>query len=76
LIGRWMLSREDGDVDVFAIWEYDNKEAYQEIEASIRRDAEHVARIKSWYDCYGGRDHVVTNLFKEVRDEEIESTLV
>ena len=35
LIGRWMTPNDDDTTEIFAIWEYDNYEAYVEIENKI-----------------------------------------
>jgi hypothetical protein len=75
LVGRWMTPHDDATTEIFAIWEYDNYETYQEIEANVRGDSEHVERIKNWYEKHGGREHVYQEYILEVRNEEIKSTL-
>ncbi|SHN29920.1 NIPSNAP family protein [Gracilibacillus kekensis] len=75
LIGRWMKANKDNTTEIFAIWEYDSYEDYLNIEAKIRMDEAHVARIKEWYEQYGGRDHVLKEYILDVKNEAIESTV-
>lgn len=75
LIGRWMLPHSESATEIFAIWEYDSYEEYLDIEARVRGDQEHVARIKNWYEEHGGRDHVYQEYIVEVKNEKLISTL-
>ena len=75
LIGRWQRNCKDGTYEVFAIWEYESYERYEEIETKIRSDQEHVNRVKQWYDAHGGRDFVYSNYILEVKNEAIENTV-
>ncbi|WP_299088802.1 NIPSNAP family protein [uncultured Metabacillus sp.] len=75
LIGRWMIPNDETTTEIFAIWEYDRYEKYQEIEAKVRDDKEHINRINKWYEKNGGRDFVYKMYFLEVRNEELKSTL-
>lgn len=50
LIGRWMKDNNDGNVEVFAIWEYDSYEDYKEIESKVRNDKAPLKRVKDWYE--------------------------
>ncbi|WP_145135297.1 NIPSNAP family protein [Paenibacillus sp. Y412MC10] len=75
LIGRWMVPRDESTTEIFAIWEYDSRDQYEEIEAKIRSDKEHVQRIQNWYDQHGGRDRVYKEYLLEVRNEELLSTV-
>lgn len=75
LIGRWIVPRDESTTEIFAIWEYDSRDQYEEIEAKIRSDKEHVQRIQDWYDQYGGRDRVYKEYLLEVRNEELLSTV-
>ncbi|MGM7722980.1 NIPSNAP family protein [Metabacillus sp. Hm71] len=75
LIGRWMIPNDETTTEIFAIWEYDSYEKYQEIEAKVRGDKEHIARIMNWYEKNGGRDYVYNEYFLEVRNEFLKSTL-
>ena len=74
-VGRWMMPLGDGRVEVFAIWEYKSRSEYESIEARIRSDEQHVARIQAWYESHGGRESVFRNDILEVRNEEIFSTV-
>ncbi|MFB7142254.1 NIPSNAP family protein [Gottfriedia sp. NPDC056225] len=75
LTGRWMTSHDATTTEIFAIWEYDSYEKYQEIEANVRGDQEHVQRVQNWYEKYGGRTKVFEVYCLEVRNEELISTL-
>ncbi|MED0960685.1 NIPSNAP family protein [Bacillus paramycoides] len=71
LIGRWMKDNNDGTTEVFAIWEYDSYEDYEEIETKIRSDEIHVKRIHDWYEKYGGREYVLQEYILEMKNEEL-----
>lgn len=75
LIGRWMKEIDDRTTEIFAIWEYDNYEAYVEIENRIRADISHVNKVKKWYEDNGGRDYVLSKYIIQVRDEKLISTV-
>ncbi|RDU37912.1 cytoplasmic protein [Neobacillus piezotolerans] len=75
LIGRWMVPNDEKTTEIFAIWEYDSYENYQEIEANIRSDSEHVARVNRWYEANGGRDSVMREYILSVKNEELKTTL-
>lgn len=75
LVGRWMIPHSDTTTEIFAIWEYDSYESYQEIEKNVRSDSKHRLRIKDWYTRHGGREYVFKTFFLEVRNEEIHSTI-
>ncbi|MEO4051937.1 NIPSNAP family protein [Solibacillus sp. CAU 1738] len=75
LVGRWMAKRDDGLVEIFAIWEYESYEKYEEIEKNVINDKAHVQRIHDWYEKHGGKENVYKKYILEVRNEEIFSTL-
>ncbi|WP_316569402.1 NIPSNAP family protein [Neobacillus sp. YIM B06451] len=75
LVGRWMVPNDENTTEIFAIWEYDNYEKYQEIEANVRSDREHVKRVNRWYEANGGRDFVIGKYILNVRNEELKTTL-
>jgi hypothetical protein len=70
-----MMPLENNEVEIFAIWEYDSKAEYERIEAGIRSDEAHVARITAWFESQGGREHVRNECFVEIRNEEIFNTV-
>lgn len=76
IIGRWMAPLDQDHVELFAIWEYDSREAYVEIEAKVRGDQEHFKRVLEWYEKHGGRENVLKQFIIEVRDQPIESTII
>lgn len=75
LVGRWSMPISDDEVEVFAIWEYTSKEEYERIEANVRSDEAHVARISAWFEARGGRQHLSETVFVEIRNEEIFDTV-
>ncbi|MFD0697683.1 NIPSNAP family protein [Paenibacillus sp. GCM10027628] len=75
LVGRWMAPRTDTTTEIFAIWEYDSYEKYEEIEANVRNDSEHLRRIHTWYENNGGRDYVLKQYLLEVKNEQLISTV-
>jgi effector-binding domain-containing protein len=75
LVGRWQTPSSEETTEIFAIWEYDSYERYEEIENNVRSDREHVGRIQKWYEQQGGRERVYKDYFIEVRNEKLESTL-
>ncbi|MFD0713206.1 cytoplasmic protein [Paenibacillus sp. GCM10027626] len=76
LVGRWMTPHDDSTTEIFAVWEYDCYEKYEEIEANVRSDSEHLKRINKWYEENGGRDHVYKEYLEEVKNEQLISTLL
>lgn len=76
LVGRWMIPKNSLTTEIFAIWEYDSLEKYEEIEANIRRDSEHLKRISNWYEQHGGRDYMNKEYILEVRNEQLISTIL
>lgn len=75
LVGRWMTERTDGLFEIFAIWEYDSYEKYQEIEKNVRSNEAHVKRVMDWYSKHGGRENVYKEYILEVKNERIDSTV-
>jgi hypothetical protein len=75
LVGRWMTPKNDSTTEIFAIWEYDSYEKYEEIEANVRSDSEQIKRINKWYELNGGRDYVFKEYLLEVKNEQLISTL-
>jgi hypothetical protein len=75
LVGRWSMPINADDVEVFAIWEYDSKEAHERIEANVRSDEAHVSRINTWFEERGGRKHLSETVFVEIRNDEIFDTV-
>ncbi|PYF06818.1 NIPSNAP family protein [Ureibacillus chungkukjangi] len=75
LVGRWMKDNKNNTVEIFAIWEYDSYEDYEQIEHKIRNDIAHVQMVKDWYESNGGRDYVLSNFILEVKNEVLMSTI-
>ncbi|WP_307394363.1 NIPSNAP family protein [Bacillus horti] len=71
LVGRWMVPHDQANTEIFAIWEYDSHEKYEEIEANVRSDTEHLKRIKDWYEKHGGRDYVMKEYILEMKNEPL-----
>lgn len=69
LVGRWMRKESDEITEIFAMWEYDNHEQYEEIEAKVGRDEAHMKRVQAWYDQIG-RDNI-----KQLFEEFFENTV-
>ena len=76
LVGRWMTPKNNSTTEIFAIWEYDSYERYEEIEANVRSDREHLKRISHWYEQNGGRDYVSKEYIIEVKNEQLVSTIL
>ncbi|QJD83037.1 NIPSNAP family protein [Cohnella herbarum] len=74
LVGRWMAPHSETTTEIFAIWEYDSKERYEEIERNVR-NPEQAKRVNAWYDSQGGRERVYKECIFHVNDSEIISTL-
>jgi NIPSNAP len=68
LVGRWMTNETNGEVDVFAIWEYDSYEEYERIEAAVRSDEAHMKRVQDWYGKWGGRENLKEHFYKIDQD--------
>lgn len=75
LVGRWMMNLENGDVEVFAIWEYDSETAYQRVEQSVRADTDHGQRIRQWFEARGGREHLTKTAFVTIRSDNLTDTV-
>jgi hypothetical protein len=72
LVGRWMTNADENEtVEVFAMWEYDSIEDYQEIESKIRSNKEHVERVQRRLDELDRN-----TFFKEPIKEELVNTTV
>ncbi|MEK4369141.1 MULTISPECIES: NIPSNAP family protein [Paenibacillus] len=65
LIGRWHTTIDDETSEIFAMWEYDTFEQYEEIEKKIKSDTEHVMRVQARFDQIG------RHRYKDVFREEI-----
>lgn len=74
LVGRWMAPHTEKTTEIFAIWEYESREKYEEIERSVR-SPEQVKKVNDWYDSQGGRERVYKECIIQVKDEEIISTI-
>ncbi|EHB63988.1 MULTISPECIES: NIPSNAP family protein [Paenibacillus] len=74
LVGRWMAPNKEGNVEIFAIWQYDSLEAYEEIENNVRSDNEHVERVQKWFEKMGGRENL-KKAFYFIDEDFIESTV-
>lgn len=74
LIGRWHAPVDEETSEIFAVWEYDTMDQYEEIERSIKADAEHVARVQERYARIG-KDRIDTGLRQPVKQQFFESTV-
>ncbi|MBO0993335.1 NIPSNAP family protein [Bacillus sp. SD088] len=74
LVGRWMTTEKENEVEIMAIWEYDSLEEYEKIEAKVRGDQEHVARVQDWYKKMGGKENL-KDVFYQINQDFLESTL-
>ena len=63
-----MKDNKNGTSEVFAIWEYDSYEQYNEIESKIRSDERHIKGIHEWYENHGGERICFTGVHS--RDEK------
>ncbi|MFC4403777.1 NIPSNAP family protein [Gracilibacillus xinjiangensis] len=68
LVGRWMAKKDNGMIEIFAIWEYDRYEDYERIENKVKSDEEHVKRVQNWYHKMGGREKLKEWFFKMEQD--------
>lgn len=73
LIGRWMTEENDGIIEVFALWEYDSQEQYEEIENKIRADQEHVKRVQNRFDQIGREN--LKQFFVKIEQDFVVSTV-
>lgn len=74
LIGRWMVNKDEESTEVFALWEYDSFQQYEDIEANIKNDEEHVKRVQRRFDELG-RDRIKKVLKEDIKQQFIESTV-
>ncbi|MNJ62048.1 hypothetical protein D3C77_578680 [compost metagenome] len=74
LIGRWHLEVDKDTSEIFALWEYDSFEQYEEIEKKIKADEEHVKRVQERFDQIG-RERFKEVLKQEINQEFITSTV-
>lgn len=74
LVGRWMAPHSEATTEIFAIWEYESKEQYEEIERNVR-SPEQVKKVNDWYNSQGGRERVYRECIFLVKNEEIISTI-
>nr|WP_276539726.1 NIPSNAP family protein [Paenibacillus polysaccharolyticus] len=74
LIGRWHTQLEGETSEIFAMWEYDTMEQYEEIERKIKADQEHVRRVQERYDQLGR--HRYAEVFRrEIQQQFFTSTV-
>ncbi|SFM38057.1 NIPSNAP protein [Gracilibacillus orientalis] len=62
LVGRWMTKKDNGIMEIFAIWEYDNYENYEIIENKVKSDEEHVKRVQNWHKKNGWKRKTQRNI--------------
>lgn len=74
LIGRWHMRMDNDNSEVFAIWEYDDIDQYEEIEKNIKADEEHVKRVQERFDQIG-RNRMKEVLREDIKQEFITSTV-
>ncbi|MUG43564.1 hypothetical protein GNP95_00850 [Paenibacillus woosongensis] len=74
LIGRWHLEMDENTSEIFALWEYDSFEQYEEIETKIKADEEHAQRVQERFDQIG-RERFKEVLKQEIKQEFITSTV-
>lgn len=53
LIGRWQTTLNEDTSEIFAMWEYDSLEQYDEIENKIKSDEEHISTVQKRFDSIG-----------------------
>jgi hypothetical protein len=74
LIGRWHTQLDEETSEIFAMWEYDTMEQYEEIERRIKADQEHVRRVQERYDQLGR--HRYAEVFRrEIQQQFFTSTV-
>ncbi|WP_268627124.1 hypothetical protein [Paenibacillus alvei] len=69
-----MINKDEEHTEVFALWEYDSFQAYEEIERNIKQDKEHVKRAQQRFDEIG-RDRLKRVLKEDIRQEFVNSTV-
>ena len=74
LVGRWMTQKNVGEIEIFAIWQYDSFEDYERIEHNVKSDKEHVQRVQNWFKKMGGRENL-KKLFIKIDEDFIETTV-
>jgi len=74
LVGRWMAPHSETTTEIFAIWKYESKEKYEEIERNVR-SPEQAKKVNAWYVSQGGRERVYSEYILQVKDSEIISTI-
>lgn len=74
LIGRWHTQLDEENSEIFAMWEYDTMEQYEEIEQKIKADQDHIRRVQERYDQLGR--HRSSEVFRqEIRQQFFTSTV-
>ncbi|QOS78521.1 NIPSNAP family protein [Paenibacillus sp. JNUCC31] len=74
LIGRWHQHMDDETSEIFAMWEYDTFEQYEEIEHKIKSDNEHIIRVQERFDQIG-RNRYKEVFRKDIKQDFFESTV-
>ncbi|MCM3127543.1 NIPSNAP family protein [Paenibacillus provencensis] len=74
LIGRWQTTLNEDTSEIFAMWEYDSLEQYDEIESKIKSDVEHVSKVQQRLDAIG-RDRLQEALLKDIKQEFFTTTV-
>ncbi|WP_233530926.1 hypothetical protein [Paenibacillus alkalitolerans] len=62
-----MTEEREGVIEVFAIWEYNSHEEYQNIEKQVKSDKVHVKRVRNQHEKLRKRGE---GLLKEVPKED------
>ncbi|SFS41159.1 NIPSNAP family protein [Paenibacillus sp. 453mf] len=73
LIGRWQTTLNEETSEIFAMWEYDSLEQYDEIEKRIKSDVEHVSKVQQRLDAIG-RDRLKEAL-QDIKQEFFTTTV-
>ncbi|WP_440118982.1 NIPSNAP family protein [Paenibacillus sp. QZ-Y1] len=74
LIGRWHTPMDENTSEIFAMWEYDTVEQYEEIEKKIKSDHEHVMRVQERFDLIGR--HRYKDVFREEMKQQFFTSTV
>ncbi|MEY8744461.1 NIPSNAP family protein [Bacillales bacterium AN1005] len=74
LIGRWHMPIDDEISEIFAMWEYDSMEQYEQIEEQIKADKAHVNRVQARFDLIG-RDRIKTAWRENIQQQFFTSTV-
>lgn len=74
LIGRWYTHMDDETSEIFAMWEYDTFEQFEEIEQKIKSDNEHIIRVQDRFDQIG-RDRYKEVFRKDIKQDFFELTV-